>query len=161
MPRGDFVPLSLEELQSMGQTLGDIAAALIALSGVAVIIGVIFIRRGDRVWHPRMMLTATALAALFLVFYLLKWGLYGTTRYVGPEEWKGAYYALLVSHTLLAAVNGPLVVWLIYNAVKGRFNVHKPWARWTVPIWLYVAVTGWVIDLVLRRYGESTGSIRF
>ncbi|MER3552916.1 MAG: DUF420 domain-containing protein [Meiothermus sp.] len=145
----------------MGQTLGDIAAALIALSGVAVIIGVIFIRRGDRVWHPRMMLTATALAALFLVFYLLKWGLYGTTRYVGPEEWKGAYYALLVSHTLLAAVNGPLVVWLIYNAVKGRFNVHKPWARWTVPIWLYVAVTGWVIDLVLRRYGESTGSIRF
>jgi putative membrane protein len=145
----------------MGQTLGDIAAAFIALSGVAVIIGVIFIRRGDRVWHPRMMLTATALAALFLVFYLLKWGLYGTTRYVGPEEWRGAYYALLASHTLLAAVNGPLVIWLIYNAVKRRFNVHKPWARWTVPIWLYVAVTGWIIDLVLRRYGEGAGSIRF
>ncbi|GEM85377.1 DUF420 domain-containing protein [Meiothermus granaticius] len=145
----------------MGQTLGDIAAALIALSGIAVIIGVIFIRRGDRVWHPRIMLTATALAALFLVFYLLKWGLYGTTRYVGPEEWRGAYYALLISHTLLAAINGPLVIWLIYNAVKGRFNIHKPWARWTVPIWLYVAATGWVIDLVLRRYGESTGSIRF
>lgn len=56
----------------MGQTLGDIAATLILLSGLAVIVGVILIRRGDRVWHPRVMLTATVLAALFLVFYLLK-----------------------------------------------------------------------------------------
>jgi len=145
----------------VGQTLGDIAATLILLSGLAVIVGVVLIRRGDRVWHPRVMLTATVLAALFLVFYLLKWGLYGTTRYVGPEEWRGAYYALLFSHTLLAALNGPLVNWLIYNALKGRFAIHKAWARWTVPIWLYVAATGWVIDLILKRYGESAGGIRF
>jgi putative membrane protein len=101
------------------------------------------------------------LAGLFLVFYLLKWGLYGTTRYAGPEEWRGAYYALLISHTLLAALNGPLVIWLIYNALKGRFNIHRAWARWTVPVWLYVAATGWVIDQVLARYGESAGGIRF
>ncbi len=145
----------------MGQMLGDIAAILIALSGVAVIIGVILIKRGDRVWHPRVMLTATGLAALFLVFYLLKWGLYGTTRYVGPEEWRGAYYALLISHTILAAINGPLVLWLIYNALKQRFSIHKSWARWTVPVWLYVAVTGWVIDQILSRYGESAGGIGF
>lgn len=145
----------------MGQSLGDIAAALIALSGIAVIIGVILIKRGDRVWHPRMMLTATALAALFLVFYLLKWGLYGTTKYAGPEEWRGAYYALLVSHTLLAALNGPLVLYVIYNALKGRFSVHKPWAHWTVPVWLYVAATGWIIDQVLRRYGENARGVGF
>ncbi len=145
----------------MSQLLGDIAAILIGLSGIAVIIGVILIKRGNRVWHPRVMLTATVLAALFLVFYLLKWGLYGTTRYVGPEEWRGAYYALLISHTLLAALNGPLVIWLIYNALKGRFNIHRAWARWTVPIWLYVAATGWIIGQVLARYGESAGSIRF
>ncbi len=145
----------------MGQTLGDIAAILIAFSGLAVIVGVILIRRGDRVWHPRAMLTATALAALFLVFYLLKWGLYGTTRYVGPAEWRGAYYALLISHTLLAAVNGPLVLWLLYNAFRRRFSIHKTWARWTVPIWLYVAVTGWIIDQILKRYGEGAGNIRF
>jgi len=145
----------------MSQLLGDIAAILIGLSGIAVIIGVIFIKRGDRVWHPRVMLTATVLAGLFLVFYLLKWGLYGTTRYAGPEEWRGAYYALLISHTLLAALNGPLVIWLIYNALKGRFNIHRAWARWTVPVWLYVAATGWIIDQVLARYGESAGGIRF
>ncbi|WP_018467458.1 DUF420 domain-containing protein [Calidithermus timidus] len=145
----------------MSQLLGDIAASLIGLSGIAVIMGVILIKRGNRVWHPRVMLTATVLAALFLVFYLLKWGLYGTTRYVGPEEWRGAYYALLISHTLLAALNGPLVIWLIYNALKGRFSIHRAWARWTVPIWLYVAATGWIIDQVLSRYGESAGGIRF
>lgn len=145
----------------MSQLLGDIAAVLIALSGVAVIVGVVLIRRGDRVRHPRAMLTATALAGLFLVFYLLKWGLYGTTRYAGPEEWRGAYYALLFSHTVLAAVNGPLVLWLLYNAFKQRFSVHKAWARWTVPVWLYVAATGWVIDQVLARYGESAGGIGF
>lgn len=145
----------------MGELLGDIAATLIALSGLAVVVGVIFIKRGDRVWHPRVMLLATVLAALFLVFYLLKWGLYGTTRYVGPEEWRSAYYALLISHTILAALNGPLVLWLLYNAFKQRFAIHKAWARWTVPVWLYVAVTGWVIDLVLKRYGESAGGIGF
>jgi putative membrane protein len=145
----------------MGELLGDIAATLIALSGLAVVVGVILIKRKDRVWHPRVMLVATALAALFLVFYLLKWGLYGTTRYAGPEEWRTAYYVLLISHTILAALNGPLVLWLIYNASKGRFAIHKAWARWTVPVWLYVAVTGWVIDLVLKRYGEPAGGIGF
>ncbi|WP_299430119.1 DUF420 domain-containing protein [uncultured Meiothermus sp.] len=145
----------------MGQMLGDIAAILIALSGVAVIIGVVFIKRGDRVWHPRAMLVASALAGLFLVFYLLKWGLYGTTSYAGPEEWRVAYFALLVSHIVLAAANGPLVLWLLYNAFKSRFDIHRRWARWTVPVWLYVAVTGWVIDLILRTHGESAGGIRF
>jgi len=145
----------------MGELLGDIAATLIALSGLAVVVGVVLIKRKDRVWHPRVMLVATALAALFLVFYLLKWGLYGTTRYAGPEEWRVAYYALLISHTILAALNGPLVLWLLYNAFKQRFSVHKAWARWTVPVWLYVAVTGWVIGLVLKRYGEPAGGIGF
>jgi putative membrane protein len=138
----------------MAQTLSTLAATFILLSGIAVVVGVILIRRGDRVWHPRAMLTATALAAIFLVFYLIKWGLYGTVSYAGPAQWKGLYYFILITHTVLAALNGPLVLWLIYNAVKKRFDIHKRWARWTVPIWLYVALTGWIIGLVLRVYGE-------
>jgi putative membrane protein len=145
----------------MGQVLGDIAAILIALSAVAVIVGVVFIKRGDRVWHPRAMLVATALAALFLVFYLLKWGLFGTTRYAGPEEWRMAYFALLISHIVLAALHGPMVLWLLYNAFKKRFAIHKAWARWAVPVWLYIAATGWVIDVILRVHGEPAEGIRF
>jgi putative membrane protein len=145
----------------MGQVLGDIAAILIGLSAVAVIVGVVFIKRGDRVWHPRAMLVATALAALFLVFYLLKWGLFGTTRYAGPEEWRTAYFALLISHIVLASLHGPMVLWLLYNAFKKRFAIHKAWARWVVPVWLYIAATGWVIDIILRVHGEPAEGIRF
>lgn len=73
----------------MKELLGLLAVWSIALSGAGVVVGVALIRRGERVWHHRVMLLATALAALFLVFYLAKWGLYGTTAYGGPEAWRG------------------------------------------------------------------------
>ncbi|KGQ21714.2 DUF420 domain-containing protein [Thermus filiformis] len=145
----------------MKEVLGLLAVWSIVLSGLTLLLGLYFIRRGRREAHHRSMLVATGLAALFLVFYLAKWALHGTTLYGGPEAWRGAYYALLITHTLLAALNGPLALYVIYNALKGRFSVHKRWARWLVPIWLYVAVSGWVIYLVLKRYGVEAGTIAF
>lgn len=68
---------------------------------------------------------------------------------------------MLFSHTLLAALNGPLALYVIWRAFRGEFALHKRWARVLVPIWLYVALTGWVIYLVLRRYGEETGGLTF
>lgn len=144
-----------------GELLGNLASTLILLSGVAMLVGVALIRRKDRVWHPRVMVVATALAALFLVFYLLKWGLFGTTAYAGPDEWRIPYYTLLVVHTILATLNGPLVIYLLYTATQGKFHLHRPWARLTVPIWLFVAVSGWVINYILMYYGETAGEIRF
>jgi putative membrane protein len=143
------------------EVLGLLAVWSIVLSGLALLLGLYFIRRGRREAHQRSMLTATGFAALFLVFYLTRWALHGTTAYGGPEAWRGAYYALLITHTLLAALNGPLALYVIYNALKGRFSVHKRWARWLVPVWLYVAVSGWVIYLVLKRYGVEAGTIAF
>lgn len=145
----------------MKELLGLLAVWSIVLSGLALLGGVALIRRGNRVAHHRTMLTATGLAALFLVFYLAKWGLYGTTAYGGPEAWRGAYYFVLFSHTLLAALNGPLALYVIWRAFRGEFALHKRWARVLVPIWLYVALTGWIIYLVLRRYGEETGGLTF
>jgi putative membrane protein len=92
----------------MKDLLSLLAVWSIVLSGLALLVGLFLIRRGDRVNHHRAMLTATALAALFLVFYLAKWALHGTTAYGGPEAWKGVYYFILITHTLLAALNGPL-----------------------------------------------------
>jgi putative membrane protein len=143
------------------EVLGLLAVWSIVLSGLALLLGLYFIRQRRREAHQRSMLTATGFAALFLVFYLTRWALYGTTAYGGPEAWRGAYYALLITHTLLAALNGPLALYVIYNALKGRFSVHKRWARWLVPVWLYVAVSGWVIYLVLKRYGVEAGTIAF
>jgi putative membrane protein len=145
----------------MKELLGLLAVWSIVLSGLALLGGVALIRRGNRVGHHRTMLTATGLAALFLVFYLAKWGLYGTTAYGGPEAWRGVYYFVLFSHTLLAALNGPLALYVIWRALRGEFVLHKRWARVLVPIWLYVALTGWVIYLVLKRYGVESGTIAF
>lgn len=145
----------------MKEALGLLAVWSIVLSGLALLVGLYFIKRGRREAHHRSMLTATGLALSFLVFYLLKWALHGTTAYGGPGAWRGAYYLLLMTHTLLAALNGPLALYVIYNALKGRFSAHKAWARWLVPIWLYVALSGWVIYLVLRKYGVEAGTIAF
>lgn len=145
----------------MKELLGLLAVWSIVLSGLALLVGVALIRRGNRVGHHRVMLTATGLAALFLVFYLAKWGLYGATAYGGPEAWRGAYYFLLLTHTLLAALNGPLALYVIWRAFRGEFAFHKRWARVLVPLWLYVALSGWVIYLVLRRYGVEPGGLTF
>lgn len=141
--------------------VGLLAVWSIVLSGLALVTGVILIRKGHRVAHHRAMLAATFLALLFLVFYLTKWALYGTTAYGGPEAWRGAYYFLLITHTLLAAINGPVALYVIWRAFRGEFILHKRWARVLVPIWLYVAVSGWIIYLVLKRYGVETGTIAF
>ena len=145
----------------MKELLSLLAVWTIVFSGLALLVGLFFIRRGDRVNHHRAMLTATVLAALFLVFYLTRWALYGTTAYGGPEAWRGAYYFLLLTHTVLAAVNGPLALYVIWRAFRGEFALHKRWARVLAPIWLYVALTGWVIYLVLKRYGVEAGTITF
>lgn len=145
----------------MKELLGLLAVWSIVLSGLALVTGVILIKKGNRVAHHRAMLTATSLALLFLVFYLAKWALHGTTAYGGPEAWRGAYYFLLITHTLLAAINGPVALYVIWRAFRGEFILHKRWARVLVPIWLYVAVSGWVIYLVLKRYGVETGTIAF
>jgi len=145
----------------MKDLLSLLAVWSIVLSGLALLVGLFLIRRGDRVNHPRAMLTATALAALFLVFYLTKWALYGTTAYGGPEAWKGVYYFILITHTLLAALNGPLGPLRDLAGVQKGVPSAQALGPGLVPIWLYVALTGWIIYLVLKRYGVETGTITF
>lgn len=155
----------------MAAIINQWAVITIVLSGLALTVGVFFIRRGNREAHMRAMLLASALATLFLVLYLTRLGLGYEKRYVGPDEWRGAYYFLLISHIILAAANLPLALGALWNAWRGLkaagtlsnigapaartyFNRHRAWVRWTVPVWLYVAVTGWIIYLVLGRWGE-------
>ncbi|WP_034385507.1 DUF420 domain-containing protein [Deinococcus sp. YIM 77859] len=155
----------------MAAIINQWAVITIVLSGLTLLVGVFLIRRGNREAHMRAMLLASGLATLFLVLYLTRLGLGYEKRYVGPAEWRGAYYFLLISHIILAAVNLPLALGALWNAWKGLraagnlesigqppartyFNRHRAWVRWTVPVWLYVAVTGWIIYLVLGRWGE-------
>ncbi len=158
----------------MGEFLARWSVTTIVLSGIALIAGVVFIRRGQRVNHMRSMLIASGLAVVFLVLYLSKVAIGYTKVWVGPPEWRVGYLWLLGSHTLLAALNVPLALMALLNAWNGLrnagnlnnigtqparsfFDRHKKWVRWTVPVWLYVAVTGWIIYLVLERYGAVKG----
>lgn len=157
----------------MASIINTWSVICIVLSGVALCIGVAYIRRGFRVNHMRFMLIASGLATLFLVLYLTRLGLGYEKKYIGPDAWKGAYYALLITHIAMAALNVPLALGALFWASKGiraaggnlsrveevpaaraAFGTHKRWTRWTVPVWLYVAVTGWVIYLVLDKYGQ-------
>lgn len=155
----------------MAPIINQWAVITIVLSGIALLFGVAFIRRGNREAHMRAMLAASALATVFLVLYLTRLALGYEKQYVGPEQWRTAYFVLLISHIILAAANLPLALGALWNAWKGLraagnlsnisapaarpyFARHRAWVRWTVPVWLYVAVTGWIIYLVLGRYGE-------
>lgn len=156
----------------MASIINQWAVIFIVLSGVALVVGVTFIRRGNRELHMRFMLLASGLATLFLILYLTRLGLGYEKKYVGPETWRSAYYALLITHIFMAALNVPLALGALYWAYKGiktagslsrvdgvpvaraAFDTHRKWTRWTVPVWLYVAVTGWIIYLVLDRFGQ-------
>ena len=133
------------------QTLTIVSTACIVLSGMSLLLGWYFIRaRRDIIRHRNTMLTASSFAALFLVFYVLRWSLYGTKLFAGTGAWRTVYFSILVPHILLAVALAPLVVRLIYLALRRRdYAAHRRLARVTLPIWLYVAASGWAIYYLL------------
>lgn len=133
------------------QTLTVLSTACIVLSGASLVVGWYLIRfRRDRMAHRNAMLTATALAGLFLVFYVTRWALFGSKLFAGTGAWRALYFAVLVPHVLLAIAVGPLAVRLIQLAmVREDFAAHRRLARVTLPIWLFVAASGWAIYYLL------------
>jgi putative membrane protein len=133
------------------QALTVLSTLCIGLSGASLLLGWYFIRsRRDISAHRATMLTATALAGLFLVFYVSRWAVYGTKLFAGTGAWRAVYFAILVPHVLLAIALGPLALRLIYLALRKRdFVAHRRLARVTLPVWLYVAASGWAIYYLL------------
>jgi putative membrane protein len=126
-------------------------AALNATSGVLVLLGVRAVRAGDRERHKRLMLSAVAVSAVFLVSYLTRVALTGTHRFPGAGALRWLYLAILVSHTLLAALAAPMVLRTAFLGWRARLDDHRRVARFTVPVWLYVSVTGVVVYLLLYQ----------
>lgn len=133
------------------QTLTVLSTSCIVLSGASLVVGWYLIRfRRDRAAHRNAMLTATALAGLFLVLYVTRWALFGSKPFDGTGAWRAIYLAILVPHVLLAIAVGPMAVRLIQLAmVREDFAAHRRLARVTLPIWLFVAASGWVIYYLL------------
>jgi putative membrane protein len=126
-------------------------AALNATSAVLLTLGFVFIRRKNIPAHKACMLSAFATSTLFLICYLWYHAHHGVTHFTGQGLARAFYFTLLGSHTVLAAVIVPLVLMTLYRAWRERFQQHRKIARWTLPLWLYVSITGVVVYWMLYR----------
>jgi putative membrane protein len=135
------------------EALTRLSTTCIVASGGCLLVGWYLIRVPRRVdWHRNVMLLATAFAAAFLVAYVTRWSLYGSKPFAGTGIWRTLYFTNLVPHIILAIAVGPLAIRLIQLAlVKEDFAAHRRLARITLPIWLYVAASGWIVYYMLYR----------
>lgn len=133
----------------MTAILPAVNAALNALSACLLIGGYACIRRGRRAAHQRCMLAAFLVSVLFLASYLTLRYLAGMTRFEGQGWIRPVYFTILLSHTVLAAGIVPLAIVTMARALREEHARHVRVARWTLPLWLYVSITGVVIYWLL------------
>lgn len=130
-------------------------ACLNGSSAVCLLFGWQAARRGQVPRHRGFMIAALTLSALFLASYLVYHAQAGTTRFVGPAPVRALYLAILGTHTVLAAIVPVLVAVTLNHALRARFDRHRKIARWTMPVWLYVSVTGVIVYLMLYQWFPS------
>lgn len=126
-------------------------AAINSVVTVLLVAGWLAIRRRRVPVHRACMVAAVALSAVFLASYLVYHYQVGSVRFQGTGAVRTLYFAILISHTVLAATVPFLVGVTLYRALRRRFVRHRAIARWTLPIWLYVSVTGVVVYLMLYQ----------
>ncbi len=129
--------------------LPSLNAGLNAAAFVLLLAGWLCIRSKRVTAHRACMVSACGVSTLFLASYLTYHYHSGSTAFPGAGLARPAYFALLISHTVLAAALVPLVITTLARAVAGRFDAHRVVARWTLPIWLYVSATGVVVYWIL------------
>jgi uncharacterized membrane protein YozB (DUF420 family) len=133
--------------------LPSVNAALNGLSAVLLAAGWVAVRRGAVPVHRRLMLSAVASSTLFLISYLVYHAEVGSVKFQGQGAVRTVYFAILITHTVLAAVIVPLVGVTLVFALRERIARHRRIARITLPLWLYVSVTGVVIYWMLYHGG--------
>ncbi|GHA73221.1 DUF420 domain-containing protein [Pontibacter akesuensis] len=132
--------------------LPTLHAILNSLTAVALVIGYYNVKRGNVMVHRGAMLAAFSLSAIFLVSYVTYHFLGQRTIYGGEGVLKYIYYFVLLTHIVLAVVIVPLVLLSVYYGISSQLARHRRISRWTFPIWLYVAVTGVLVYLMISPY---------
>ena len=134
--------MDLTDLPTLNAVLNSIAATLLAC-------GYVQIRRRRVEAHRACMLAACATSTLFLVSYLVYHANVGSVPYTGQGLGRAVYFTILVSHVVLAALILPLALTTLAYGLRAQFERHRRIARWTLPIWLYVSVTGVAVYVML------------
>lgn len=137
--------LSLSDLPALNATLN-------ATSAVLLTIGWFLIRSGRVAMHRRFMIAAFVSSALFLTSYVVYHAHIGSKPYPGTGVLRAVYFSILIPHVVLAAVVLPMAIVTLTRGLRRNFVQHKPLARWTLPIWLFVSVTGVLVYLMLYRW---------
>ena len=132
--------------------LPKLHALLNSLTALALVAGIYFVKNGKVRYHRFAMVTAIVLSAFFLISYVTYHYQAPPTRFGGEGTIRGIYYFVLLTHIVLAAVIVPLVLLSVYFAISNQFDRHRRIARWTLPIWLYVAITGVVVYFMISPY---------
>jgi uncharacterized membrane protein YozB (DUF420 family) len=136
--------LQVTDLPAVNATLNGIATVLLVLAWIAI-------RRRQPIVHRNLMIAALSCSVLFLTSYLIYHAQVGSVRFQGIGPVRTVYFTILLTHTVLAALVPFLVAVTVWRATKKRWDRHVRIARWTLPIWLYVSVTGVVIYWMLYQ----------
>ena len=134
--------ITISDLPTLNATLNTISTILLT-------VGFLMIRRRKIVAHRNCMIAAFAVSGLFLTSYLIYHYHAGSTPFEGSGWIRSVYFAVLIPHIILAATILPLALITLYFALRKRFTKHQRIARWTLPIWLYVSITGIIVYWML------------
>lgn len=126
-------------------------ALLNLTAAILLVTGYFLIRQGKREAHRKVMMAALAASVLFLTSYLIYHAQVGSVRFAKQGAIRTVYLTILLTHTVLAATVPFLAIITLRRALKGEFAKHRALARWTLPIWLYVSVTGVIVYLMLYQ----------
>ena len=133
--------------------LPAVNATLNAIAGMLLIVGWVLIKQGRVAQHRAVMIAAFVTSALFLVSYVTYHANAGSKPFPGQGVARAIYFTVLIPHVILAAFVLPLAIVTLSRGLKGRYDRHRAIARWTLPIWLYVSVTGVIVYVMLYRMG--------
>lgn len=135
--------------------LPTVNAVLNGISALLLVTGYLLIRRRRVTAHQLCMVTAFITSTVFLVSYLTLRYYAGMTAFTGQGWIRPVYFTILISHTILAACILPLALTTLFRAWREQFPKHRRIARWTLPLWFYVSVTGVIVYLMLYRLYPS------
>lgn len=138
-------------------TLPHVLAAINSATICLLIAGYIFIRNKDRVRHRACMLGAVAMAVLFLVIYVYYHANAGLAKFGGEGSIRPIYFTILIAHIIGAVLLVPVVPITLFRALRERFDKHRKLAKWTLPLWLYVSISGVVVYVMAIHIFPNTG----
>lgn len=134
-------------------------AILNTLSASCLLMGVIAVKKKNIELHKKLLFSAFGFSALFLISYIIYHYFQGDTKFLATGIIRYIYFFILISHILLSIIALPMVLTTFYLGIKDRKDIHRKWAKWTFPIWLYVSVTGVLIFIILKLFQPTVSAI--